>query len=64
MSRETFDISGIFICQVGAYGGNLKFKLFFKPLSNGTLITSQPKVILKVDMGMKKEMICTEVIIK
>ncbi|XP_078373908.1 laminin subunit alpha-like [Oculina patagonica] len=32
---------------VGAYGGNLKLKLFFKPLLNGTLITSQPKVILK-----------------
>jgi len=51
----------MFICQVGAYGGNLKLKLFFKPLSNGTLITSQPKVILKVDMGMKKEMKCSEI---
>lgn len=27
----------------------MSFKLFFKPLVNGTLAVSQPKVILKVN---------------
>lgn len=34
--------------KVDAYGGNLTLNLYFKELLNGTLLSSQPKIIMKV----------------